>query len=245
VGLLVLSIGSAALASEIPIGGRITTSGGRVLAEVEVLLLPLPDSLSELGGVLDRKPIEPVARALSDKKGRFELAAPHAGLWRVLIDAPGFVPLQSDLGPLIEPLELPDAELSADEGITVRIVDKQDQPIPEALVLARTDRPRFSFVGTQWIPPLRSGLTDEHGSLAVSRSADERVSLSAAAHGYVAAERRGMRGTAATLRLESGRPRNLEVVSAAGQPVAGVLLAAGERAHPVGRTDEGPYPIDC
>jgi len=238
VGLLVLSVGSAALATEIPIGGRIVTMGGKALADVEVVLLALPDSLTEVGGVLEGSPAEPVARALSDKQGRFELAAPHAGLWRVRIEAPGFVPLQSELGPLIEPLELPDAELSVDEGISLRVTDRQGQPITGALVLARSDLPRFAFTGAEWAPPMRSGRTDENGVLELPRSADERITISAAAPGFVPSEKRGIRGTAAGLRLDRGPRRSVEVVSAAGQPLADVLLFVGPRPHPVGRTDE-------
>jgi protocatechuate 3,4-dioxygenase beta subunit len=238
VGLLVLSLGSAALASEIPIGGRIVIAGGKPLADAEVALLALPDSLAEAGGLLEDTPAEPVARALSDKQGRFELAAPHAGLWRVRIDAPGLVPLQSDLGPLIEPLELPDAELSVDEGIALRVADREGKPIPGALVLARSDGSRFAFNGAAWAPPMRGGRTDEQGGLVLPRSAGERVTISAAAPGFVASERRGVRGTAANLRLDRGPRRSVEVVSASGQPVGDVLLFVGSRPHPVGRTDE-------
>ena len=56
------------------------------------------------GGVAggDRGLAEPSrsARTITGKNGRFELSAPHAGLWNVRVQAPGHVPLEAGLRPL-------------------------------------------------------------------------------------------------------------------------------------------------
>jgi len=236
--LVVLTIAGAARAADgIAVGGRVLVPGGAPLPEAEVQLLPLLDSLGKARAILDGQEPRAVVRALTDAAGRFRLSAPHAGLWTVRIAAPGFAPLATDLQPLIEPVELLDAELEVDTGMTVRVTGTSGAPVAGALVVLRADRSRLSMWGETWRVPLRHGVTDARGAVRLARGEGERTAVSVSAPGWVPGEVRGMHGTAATVRLAAGAVETLEVRSAAGEPAAGVMLAVGSRLQPVGTTD--------
>ena len=79
-------------------------------------------------------PPPPVTRAITGRDGRFRLEAPSAGVWKVRVEASGFVPIEASLQPLIERVDLPDAELTPDTGLQVRIVDGAGAPISGARV---------------------------------------------------------------------------------------------------------------
>lgn len=237
-GLLAVT---AARAGEIEVGGRVLLPWGEPLAEAEVRLDPLISPLERLRALLeeDAEPIAPVARARTDAEGRFRLAAPNPGLWTVRVEASGFVPLEFELEPLIEPVELPDAEMSTDSGLTVTVTGGGATALAGAGVVVRSERERYDFLDRgSWKVPLRVGRSGADGKLRLPRGENERASVSAAHEGFVVAERRGVYGTAARLDLARATPRPIVVRSAEGRPVAGVMLALGERRHPVGLTDE-------
>lgn len=227
-----------AAAQDVPIGGRVLVPGGAPLPEASVRLFPLLDPLSETRALLDTTPREAVARATTGAEGRFQLVAPRAGLWEVRVDAPGFVPLVTELKPLIEPVELPDAELAVDTGLTVRVKGSQGSPLPGALVVLRSDGVRIpAFLRSRWTIPPRSGRVGDEGLVKLARAERESANLSAWAPGWVLGELRGVRGTAATIELASGAATKIQVQSADGKPAAGVLVAAGQHLHPLGLTD--------
>lgn len=234
-----LAATSSASAEEVSIGGRVILPWGGPLAEAEVQLRPLLAPLVEARARLAGETAGPAARARTADDGRYRIQAPHAGLWTVRVEAPGFVPLEFDLQPLIEPLELPDAEMSNDSGLTVTVIDPLQAPVAGARVLVRTERSRLAFLdGAGWRAPLRSGETAADGKLLLPRGAAEQVSVSVSHPRFVHAERRGLGGTAARFTLSLGLPREIEVHAADGKPLAGVMLAVGERSHPLGATDD-------
>jgi protocatechuate 3,4-dioxygenase beta subunit len=235
--LVVIALGGAARAADgITVGGRVLVPGGAPLPEAEVQLVPLLDPLGEARALLAAEEPRAAARTLTDAAGRFRLTAPHAGLWTVRIAAPGFAPLATDLQPLIEPIELVDAELAVDTGMTVRAT-AGGAPVAGALVMLRADRSRLSMWGETWRVPLRHGVTDARGSIRLARGEGESTAVSVSAPGWVTGEARGVHGTAATVRLSAGAAETLEVRSAAGQPAADVMLAVGSRLQPLGKTD--------
>jgi protocatechuate 3,4-dioxygenase beta subunit len=188
--------------------------------------------------VIEGPRVEPVARAATDELGRFQLPSPHAGLWVVRVEGRGFAPLMTELVPLLEPTELPDAELAEDTGLRVRVADARGAPIPQATVLIRSGRPRGPWSWrSPWAVPLRGGRTGQDGTLRLPRAAREEVSVSAYAQGHACGTARGVLGTAARLSLPAATALRLEVRSALGEPVAGVVVALGEPPHPVAATD--------
>jgi antitoxin (DNA-binding transcriptional repressor) of toxin-antitoxin stability system len=202
--LVVIALGGAARAADgITVGGRVLVPGGAPLPEAEVQLVPLLDPLGEARALLAAEEPRAAARTLTDAAGRFRLTAPHAGLWTVRIAAPGFAPLATDLQPLIEPIELVDAELAVDTGMTVRVT-AGGAPVAGALVMLRADRSRLSMWGETWRVPLRHGVTDARGSIRLARGEGESTAVSVSAPGWVTGEARGVHGTAATVRLSAG-----------------------------------------
>src|SRR2546425_1256309 len=75
----------AAQAAEITVGGRVTDVLGRPLAEADVLLMPSLDLVQQTRLSDSGKLPKPAARAVTDADGRFRLAAPQAGLFKVRV----------------------------------------------------------------------------------------------------------------------------------------------------------------
>lgn len=230
----------AAPSEGIAVSGRVLASGGGSVADVAVLLLPSLDPVHQArladSGALPK----PATRAVTDGTGRFLLTAPHAGLFRVRVQAPGFVPIEASLEPLIETIDLPDAELVPDAGFTVKVTTRGGAPIPGARVrIAGPDsRARAArFDAALWQPAVRTAIADEKGATFLPRGANERSVLTASAPGYLPVERRNLWGTAAVLTLERGAKTTIAVRSADGTPAPGVLVIASELSHPLGFTD--------
>jgi len=238
VGLWILSLALPAMAQEIAVGGRVLLPDGAPLAEAEVRLLPLLDTIGAAARPLDDSQAEPVARAATDDDGRYRLLAPRAGLWSVRIDVPGFVPTATALRPLIEPLELPDVTLAADAGLSVRVADEQGRPLASAAVAMETDRARWSRDGSRWYVPARHAVTDADGLARLARADRERVALSVSADGYAFHAVRGVSGTSSSLMLGRGAGQRLDVRGSDDEPLAGVLVLAGSPPVRVGSTDE-------
>jgi protocatechuate 3,4-dioxygenase beta subunit len=207
------------------------------LPQVEVRLIPLLAPMADARAVISERP-EPAALALTNAQGRYRLTAPHAGLWKVRIESPGFVPAETALKPLIESVELADAILVADSGVKVKVTDAKGAPLAGARVLVRTDRGRYDFAGSPWAAPLRNGTSGKDGTVLLPRGGAERVTLSVSLDGYVTGLRRGVTGGSAALVLVTGVQQKLEVESPDGKPVADVLVAVGSRPHPYAVSDE-------
>ena len=101
--LLFLAAAVPAGAVPLAISGRLVGAGGHGISRAVVELVPL-------AGAAGSPP--PVATAASDASGRFRLEAPEPGMWKVLARAEGYVPLEMELAPLVEPRDLPPANLS-------------------------------------------------------------------------------------------------------------------------------------
>ena len=124
-GLLGLFVSLMAIASagssELSVSGRAVDASGRPIPEAEVLLLPAGDPVTNARLEVDGKLPDPVARGKTDAQGYFEILAPRAGLFHVRISGRGFVPEEHELYPLLESVELADAQLRADSGLMVRV----------------------------------------------------------------------------------------------------------------------------
>ena len=202
--------------ASIKIAGRVLVPGDAPLAEAEVTLTPLTDALTELqareSGRAEPDPI----RALTDAAGRYEIAAPYPGMWRVEIAAAGCAPLQAVLRPLIEPTVLDDAVLLPDVGLTVRVSDPQGRPVEGASVIVVVDQGPMGFRDPPWQSPRRRGVTAEDGSVRLAHAERDAVKISVAAAGHPVGELQGRRGTAAQRtrygridrQKEEGQPRS-------------------------------------
>jgi len=235
--LLVLGFMGIAAAEEIRIGGRVMTGDGRAVPEARVTLLPLSASEREALRLVQGQELEAARGSLTDREGRFELIAPHAGLWRVRVESVGFIPVEYELKPLLETIELPELALEIDTGVVIKVTDAQSVPIAGASVLLQAQRSRFRWSGSSWSTPLRGGMTDADGVLRLPGDPDEKWTLSASAAGYAPRLLRGLRGSAARVELGAGSSRTLEIRGADDKPQAGVLISTGDHLHPLGRSD--------
>jgi hypothetical protein len=125
--LWVLATAAPGGADPIPIKGRVLDGQGKALpgARVELALL----------AAQGRPQPAPVGSASTDGSGTFSLVAPDAGMWRVRVQAPGFLTGEVDLIPLLEERELTPIEL------------QKGTAVPPARVEARSTRQRGRRVG--------------------------------------------------------------------------------------------------
>lgn len=221
---------------------------GRVLAAAR----PLPDVLVELGPLEDDHaaalrelagdPWRPVAATTTGPDGRFELAAPEPGMWRLRLTRDGYVSLGRRLAPLVEPIALPDAVLERDVGFPVTVLDAEGRPVAGAGVKATaslhlTHRRTWN---AGWTPTRRRGTTDAQGRLTLARRAGEGFALAAWAPGWQEGVTRSEEGAgSATVRLAPGVERAVRVRHGE-EAVGGVVVLLGEGRWPAARTgDDG------
>jgi len=224
-------------AAEIAITGRALSGSGKPLPGAEVSLQRAVDPATKAR--LDREGRLPdaIARGKSDAAGYFEIGAPDAGLYTLRIEAPGFVPVEYALAPLLEPIDLPEAALAADVPLTVRTVAPDGKPLAGTTVRISPPRPRFGLEPASWAAAPRIARTGPDGSARVARGDGESYVLTVGAPGFLPDERSNVRGTGVTFRLKPGASRRIEVRSAEGEPVAGALVSAADSGHPLGTTD--------
>jgi protocatechuate 3,4-dioxygenase beta subunit len=178
------------------------------------------------------------ARTFTDDAGRFALAAPRPGHWRLLVTAPGHVPAVVELVPLLDATALPDATLEPDEGTTVTVRDAGGAPVANALVHATTSSPG-RFRSGLWRQPARWSRTDARGTARLSRAAGDALHLSACAPGLGCTERRTEHGTAAALTVPGAVRHWLEVRGPGGAPVVGAVVVHDGARLPLARSGDG------
>ncbi len=235
--ILCLATFCTSRAAEIPITGRALGGSGKPIPEADVMLLRAVDPITKARLDLEGKLPDAVARGRTDVEGHFEINAPDAGLYSVRIEAPGFVAVEHRLVPLLEPADLPDAELAQDVGLTVRATVENGRPLSGATARISPPRPRFGPVPPSWVPAARLGRTAKDGAVRMARGESEPLVLTVTAAGYLLEDRRNVRGTSAAFRLKAGVGRRIQVGSPDGRPVEGALVSAPDTLHPLGTTD--------
>ncbi|MFL6194328.1 MAG: carboxypeptidase regulatory-like domain-containing protein [Thermoanaerobaculia bacterium] len=234
---LLASLSLPLFAAKIPVTGRVLGPDGKPVPQARVSLLPLR-SLVEAGKgeLAGRIEAEAVVAVSPDASGAFRLEAPDAGMWRVKVEAPGFVPLAAAFVPLVEETDLPDAQLQPDAGLQVKVTDPQGKPA--AGVRVRAEDSRRGGLLDIWRTPVRLAVTDANGTASLPRAKEESLRLLAAGPGSRVAERENVREAAVSLRLAAGRERRLQVRDAQGKPAAGALVTLQASRWPAGLTSE-------
>src|SRR4051812_42385836 len=126
------------LGGEIVVAGQVLEAGGPVARARGAPLPFLPpheEGKLTLPGGLEPPLGTGAAGALSDARGSFRIVAPVSGMWRLAVQAPGFVPMEYPLAPLTEEIDLPPVELLRDAGIEVKVLDEKGKPVAGAKVL--------------------------------------------------------------------------------------------------------------
>jgi hypothetical protein len=216
----------------------VITVGGQIQGPVPkdaraVLMAVLSDAEASRLELQGKAGPDPAAAVPVGADGTFHLQAPEAGMWKVEIQAPGHVPQEYPLTPLVETIDLPAVRLEKDLKAEVRVTGADGRPVAGARVRALNPERTFG-----WRTPVRSGLLDAQGVLVLPRGAKEGLLVRAGAPGLPFAERRDVRSSPVALTLGPGRSRDVRVVDTAGKPVAGALVRIGEPLWTVGATSE-------
>lgn len=234
--LLLLALPTVATTAVIPVGGQIS---GTVPKDARALLIPLVSQDQagslELEGKADPAPVASVPVSAD---GTFRLDAPEAGMWKVVVQAPGYVPKERPLMPLVEETELPAIKLDRDAKLEVRVTGSDGRPLAGARVRAGELERRFASEN-DWRVPARTGLTDAQGKVVLPRAASEALLVRAGAPGLPLVEKKDVRTSTVTLGLPAGSVRSIRdirVLDAAGKPVAGALVRLGDNRWAAGRT---------
>lgn len=220
----------------IPVTGLVHGPGGSPLEGARTSLVRVLPS-AELGRLALEAKVdpEPAASATTRADGTFRLEAPEPGMWKVVVQAPGLVPREAELLPLLEATELPAVKLEKDAGLEVRVTGPDGAPAAGARVRTVQPRPRFPGEAFQinWKTATRAARTDARGVAVLPRGVGgrreqrERVTVLAAADGGAAVEQEVAGGSAA-LRLPGAVTRQIRVLDAAGRkPVADALVRVG------------------
>jgi protocatechuate 3,4-dioxygenase beta subunit len=167
------------IAASAPLSAASLTVAGRVL---DVELRPVAGAHVELspawsGGEAPAAGAPPPIVATTDGAGRFALAAPETGVWRLSLQAPGRVPVERVLEPLVESVRLPPAILPRDRGLKVRVLDAAGELAPAAQVWAEPDSAGALDFGWHLAP--RRGVTDREGAVVLPRADDEVLRVKA------------------------------------------------------------------
>jgi protocatechuate 3,4-dioxygenase beta subunit len=214
----------------ITVGGQL--KGPTVPRDARAMLIAaVPDAEAGRLELAGKTGPEPAATVPVAADGTFHLTAPEAGMWKVVTEAPGYVPREYRLIPLVESIDLPAVSLETDLKLEVRVTGADGKPVAGALVRAwDPERP------TGWRTPVRSGLTGAEGTLVLPRGAKEGLLVRAGTPGLPFTERRDVRSSAVDLRLIPGRSRDVRVVDAAGKPVADAWVRIDDPRWTVGAT---------
>jgi hypothetical protein len=234
----VLFMSGATPAAAISISGHATGASDEPLKEAHALLIPWVSAFEagclELEGKADPSPT--VVVALSGD-GSFRLDAPAAGMWKVVVQAPGFVPQEHSLLPLLDETELPGVRLERDARLEVRVSGPEGRPVAGARVRIGDIPLSIGFPIESWRIPVRAGLTDERGVVGLPRGATEGLRVRAGEPGLPFVERTDVRASSLSLQLDAGvGSRQVRVADSAGRPVSGALVRAGD--WPAGRTSQ-------
>lgn len=241
---LLLSLTATAAARALPVCGfAIAADGSALPPAARAELLPMERSYAwELAVLAGRDPSEPAATD-GLESGRYCLEAPAAGLWKLVVRSPGFVPMARFPLAVTAPLDLPPVRLSRDEGVRVALGTGGEGPRGEAWVVAGSaDRSFWTGRGGDgWRPDLRFARVGADGRARLPRAPGEALSLEALAGGSAATAGVRVEAPQRSVRLDLPRPevrRTVVVVDERGEALAGVAVALADHGWPVGLTDE-------
>ena len=129
-------------AGKVTVTGSVATQDGEPLAQARAELLPILNGF-EAGQLILAGHLEPpaVATATTDAEGRFELGVPRNGVWKVVVTAAEYIPMQLPYVALVASRELAPVALAPDRGARVRVIDATHQPRAHAWVWAESANP--------------------------------------------------------------------------------------------------------
>ncbi len=229
-----VAVPAAAVSSAgIPILGLVLGPDGEPLAKAEVHLESMPSTYERARLRLEGLPgPEPVVRSRTRADGTFELAAPAAGMWSVVVAAPGLLTMERRLIPLVEEVVLPAIELQPASKLEVRVVDAKGQPrAGVAGVVTRRVR------NDAWRPRTRLAVVGENGKTRFSVGKSEEIQLEVLADGHPLVVAEVSDETKVTIEVQPGVAKTVRVIDRQKRPLAAALAFQGSALLPVGLTE--------
>ena len=237
--LLFFALPSVARA-DIPILGQVLGPDGEPRAKVSVRLEALPPTFERAALRLEGKPgPEPAATTRTGADGTFELTAPGAGMWKVLVSAPKTLTMEYRLIPLVELSVLPAIELVPAADLEVRMVDARGKARPGAIGAVT-----LGGRSSRWRPQLRLATTGEDGVARVPLGKDEKIQLEVLATGHPLAVFEVYDETSITIDVPDGVAGTVRITDQQKRPLAGAVAFQGSALLPLGLSDEeGHIPL--
>ncbi|MCP4653936.1 MAG: hypothetical protein GY856_00815, partial [bacterium] len=239
---LAVAASPAVATDPIAVRGVVTAPQGTGLAGARIELQPFLSNFETELALFERRAFpQEVASVTTDPSGRFALEAPHPGVFRVVVEADGFVPMRYFLLPLANAVELPPLALPRAARTRVAVVNAAEAPVPGAAVYAQSASPsrweRWARGG--WRAGARLGWTDDEGAVILPRLRGERLDVHVFVAGSAETRRRDNVGEAVVVAApQPARERVIELRDPRGEGLAGVVVAVGDLAWPVGRSGE-------
>jgi carboxypeptidase family protein len=227
--------GAVCLAAEpIRVTGRVagwTDIGqARPLSGARVELFPAwEDYASAVKRLTEKNRPAPLARALTDAEGSFDIAVPEAGAYRLAVQAEGYLSEEISLLPVVEDLEVVTTALLPARPVEARTFGADGRPLAGVAVRLSARERQGS-----WGPPARPttwrladqfGVSDREGRLQFLGHPNFPGVLTAVSLEYLGQSVAASPGQAGLeLRLDPRQAVWVEAQDPAGKPVPGALL---------------------
>ncbi len=220
-------------ATGIPIISRVLEPGGEPLAGIEVGLEPVASAYERsrlrLAGQLAP---ESVARSRTGVDGTFELIAPEAGMWKVVVSSSGFLSMEYRLVGLVEPATLPTLELVPAENLEVRLVDPAGAPLAGAVGATTVD---LRDLG--WKPQSRLTRAGTDGIVRLPLGRQETIRLEVLADGYPLVQDEVFGESSVEIQVPAGVTR-MARITRQNRPVPQAVAFQENALLPLGSSDE-------
>lgn len=257
VGVLVLCSGLSSLdASPLMVTGSVTTEALQPMPDARIRLFRQQDNISNLRRWLGVEQPHVVMETQTDAAGRYQIAVETPALWRLVVDAPGHVPMLYALLPLTADRELAPVALIPLEDVRLQLRDAAKQPLNDVLVSAQSSDPSWwrSRSAAGWSVNHRYGRTNDRGELTLPRAVGESLDLVALPPGGATLHQRTAAAEAVSSDHRPSRDHRpsgdsrlgwtiaaangelvVEIQESDGKAAPGVLVIAGYL--PLGQTD--------
>ncbi len=232
--LLLQVIPSVLLAAGIPILGRVLGPDGEAKARVEVSLEPIPPTYQRAVLRLAGQPgPEAVVNTRTSSDGTFELEAPEAGMWKVVVSARGMLRMEQRLIPLVEESVLPPLTLTPAADLEVRLVDAEGEPRPGAVGAYP-----LGLRGADWRPSIRLASAAENGIASLPLGRDETIRLEILAEGHPLVIYEVSDESSVKIDLPAGVARTVRITDSQKRPLPKAIVFQGSALLPHGLSDD-------
>lgn len=230
--LLVSTLGSGTAWASFVLSGRVVTESGTPVEGATVEVTKSREGYQQGLRTLDGE-LEPerLAAGVTDRDGWYWVEVPRPGVWRVAVDASGYVPMERRPEVYVDDERLATVTLARDAGLTVTVT-VDGEPLEGARVWAAST---LSSDGVwadsnlrQWRPSWLGRRTDARGRATVARKEGERLRVVAWKPGFLLTEHADA-VQPVLLEMEAASDRRIvQVVDSRGKPVEDALVLMGE-----------------